>query len=362
MTYFHYYATTSRNLDRVLQYGIFPVAQVIGFAVTRDSTKARNYARVICAGAYSALTASFFGLESEMIDANSRKAVAAEMGVDPEKVQLSDFKYSKNAIVSRAHRDIMRLQAPRFGTDLMFLLPMIMPGVSAAAEESGKNLLTLGGRREDLWDFSVFAGKAAYWAGETYFVDKTGNYEVVKLRENLQSTGKDLTYNDLLGVYQRTRSDRKLPMIDRKEEYEAIKPILQKIADAYNRHDRKVGMSEIVYLIGLNKVNIHAEDNKTLSLEAIEKSHKEVDKLLALGLDGIREENRSLRKAEGRSTDYDSVAHGKSFVDRLGDRAANVAHSILGKTRNKDHPKRPEEYITQRDPGELTNFNYTVNR
>ncbi len=365
MTHFHYYATTSRALDRVLQYGVFPVSLLAGFAATHDIEKAKDVARVVSAAAYSALTTTFLGMESELVDANAREAVAAEMGVDPKKLTFSDFKYSQNAIISKAHNDVMRLQVPRYATDALFLLPI---GVKFASKAAGKEWLYeipgVNGKgsvgTNQLWDFGVLGAKAGYWAAETFFLDKTGNYEIVKLRENLQSTGKDLTTNDLLGVYQRTRHDRNLPMIQKAEEYDMLRPLLKKIADAYNRHDGTIGMPEIVYLIGMNKINIHMADNKTPCADLAAQSDKEIEKIMKVGLDGIREENRRKREAMGLATDYEHVAHKKSFVDRLGDRTVNTLQSIIGKVRKE--PGHPEEYVSVRNPGDLANSNFRASR
>jgi len=368
----------------VLQYGVYPVAQTAGYLFARhlgvkDSNRvASDFARLVSAGLYSGLTTAFFGMESELIDANAREAVSVEMGVDPKKLEFSDYKYSKNTIVSKAYEDIIRLQKYRYGTDMLFLLPTILrigvngankAGFSKISWPEGKSLETNPddhGKFDHLlnghlgWNMSVYAGKAAYWAGETFMVPKTGNYEVVKLRENLQSTAKDITANDLFAVYQRTRSDKKLKIIenDSPDEHKAIWPLLQKMADAYNRHDGKFGISEIVYLIGLGKINIHAPDGETISEDAIKQSYIEIEKVETIGLQGIREENHRRRLMEGRGE-----KHEKSFVDGLVDGAFNTVQKIL-RNNPRDHVRKikTEEYVTVRDPGELTNWNYSINR
>lgn len=371
MTYFHYYATTSRNLDRAVQYGLYPLAHAMGLYIFRNSSKhfehSANFARLVSAAGYASLTTTFFGLESEMIDANSREAVSAEMGINPDKVVFSDYKYSKNAIVNTAYKDIIRLQKYRYGTDSMFLVPTLLrwgaeacgityPRMKDVRENPKKySLASTMVNGHNAWDFGVYAGKAVYWAGETYLIPKTGNYEIVKLRENLQSTSKDITYNDLLAVYQRARSDRKLPLIenDSPEEQKAIHIVLDRMAKAYNRHDGKFGISEIVYLIGLGKVDIHGPDNVTVSQEAVEKSLKEIDKVIAVGLDGIREENR--RK-------IGTLKYSKTFTDNIADGAFNVVQRIMGNKPSSIKRVKTEEYITVRDPGELTSGNSLINR
>jgi len=385
MTYFHYYATTTRNLDRVMQYGVFPLSKALGLVLFQKLTPkkriecASNFARVASAGIYSILTTGFLGDESRMIEENSAMAVAAELGVDPKKLTLSDLKYSNNTIISGAHHDLMRLQKYRYGTDALFMLPIAMKYGSKALgipwiehsrhinemiekEEKGQGTLTgtqlmLSGH--NAWDFSVLAGKAAYWAGETYLVQKSSHYEIMKLRENLGSTGKDLTFNDLLGVYQRARNDRKLPMIDKEKEYGVLRSLLGRLVEAYNKHDGKFGIPEIVYLIGLNKINIHGADGKTMEWNAIEASNQEIDKVLEVGLEGIRKEKANQREAHGIPDS--AVLHDKSLADRFADRAVGAVQAVMGGLRGKKSIK-PEEFITVRDPGEAVNWNQGVHR
>jgi hypothetical protein len=380
VTYFHYYATTSRNIDRVLQYGIYPLATIAGFALARNipgpeqERFARNFGRYVSALAYGSLTTAFFGFESEMIDSNARKAVATEMGVDPEKLSFSDYGKSDNAIIKRAYNDILMLQKYRLGTDALFLLPTAVQGVSKKLgkewPESFKavknhpekhGLLDIFFSRESTWEFGVFAGKALYWAGETYVMSKSGHYEVVKLIENLESTGKDMSSNDILAVYQRTRTDNNKPMVETKEEYDALRPLLQRVADTYNERDKKMDIPEIVYLIGMNKINIHAEDGKTVSQEAVQKSHEMIDKVLSIGLDGIREENRQTRLQQGKGEIPDALAN-KSFTDRLADGAFKATQGLVSAFKPRNSLRKHEEYISVRDPGELTGFNYSINR
>jgi hypothetical protein len=382
MTYFHYYATTSRNLDRVLQYGVFPVAFITGAAYFKRREAALNFARVVSAGCYSLLTSAFFGLESDMIDGNGRTAVSAEMGLEPDKIRFSDYKLSDNIIISKAYDDIKRLQKYRYGSDAMFLLPL---AVQLGSKVSGVPRI---GTREfrtkdpitgadkltnatvpqivmdisNLWDYGVYAGKSAYWGLETYFVDKSSHYEVVKLRETLESTGKDIDFNDLLGVYQRTRADRKRPLIAKndQETYDALRPLFKKMADAYNKHDGKFGMPEIVYLIGLDKISVHGPDHKIISAEAIARSEHEIDRVIAIGLAGIRQENKKLRTQHPNASAFHS-SRKKNFFDELTDAAFKVTQVGIGAFRGGSM-KRPEEYITVRDPGELTSWSTDINR
>lgn len=385
MTYFHYYATTSRSLDRVMQYGVFPISKALWLlalsGISNPETriqKATDYARVSSALTYSGLTTAFLGAESRMIDQNAKEAVSAELGVEPDKLRFSDYKHTDNAIIKTAHHDMMRLQKYRFGSDALFVLPIALRFFSGKAkipwithsrevnqmihkgETPSFGSMMLSGHNS--WDFSVLAGKAAYWAGETFFVDKSGHYEVMKLIENLHSTGKDMSVNDLLGVYQRTRMvDRHLPVVERKEEYDLLKPLLQKMVDAYNKHDGTFGFPEIVYLIGLNKINIHAADNRNISQEAVDATNKEIDKVLTIGLDGIRAENKERNKELGRSPEK----RNRSFTEMVGDGAVETAQSFSGfmnRVVMGNKPRRAEEYITPRNPGELAHWDGGISR
>ena len=62
-------------------------------------------------------------------------------------------------------------------------------------------------------DMSPYAMKAGYWAYETFKVSKTSYYEVVKLLENIEGTGRNLSVDDLWSVYQRVRKDKGLEMV-----------------------------------------------------------------------------------------------------------------------------------------------------
>ena len=90
MSHPHYYASTSRNLDRVLQYGVFPFAYMLGLLWCRDDARATQVARFSGAAASALLTSAFLGLESHTLDNVVREAVTAEMGIDADKFKPSD--------------------------------------------------------------------------------------------------------------------------------------------------------------------------------------------------------------------------------------------------------------------------------
>jgi hypothetical protein len=356
MTYFHYYASTIRNLADVGKYAIYPAAYAAGLLYANkaglsaeDKKKvAANYARVTTAIVYTGISSVFHAMESEMIDANSREAVATEMGISPDQVKYSDYGKSQNVLVKNAYEDGLKVQKYRYGTDLMFLIPTMidkyfptLPKMTSAQH----------GLHE--WDMLPFAGKAAYWAGETFAMEKSGNYEIVKLRENLGSTGKDISANDVLGVYQRTRADKNLPLIESKAELDMIHPLMDKMAKEFNKREG-FSLSEIVYLVGLNKINIHEADGKTVSSAAAEQSMREIEKVATIGLKGIRAENHSLHANDNPRP--------RTFVDRIADTAFDTSQKIITGITGKKRNFRPEEYISVRDPGEIVSWNFDINR
>lgn len=407
MTTPNYYASTSGILvDRFLKYGLFAFGYGAGLAIFRDHDKATRWSQAACALGAAVITTAFLGLESEKIDDSGRMAIAAAMGVDSNKIEFSDYKNSSNIILRKAHNDLTHLQWYRYGTDALFMLPSIVEAVYGGVhgktfDDSGKyvgrehgtqifppsrevqkSLDRKGGKYNPKeysravsffqghngWAHSPYAAKAVYWVYETFFVPKTAYYDVIKLRENLETSGKDIVANDLKGIYQRARTDRKLPIVGpvsftkglqivsptARQENDSLRELLTRMADAYNKHDGKFSIAEIVYLIGENKINIYAADNKTFSPEAVAQSHREIDKVLALGLEGISKENQLHRaqSAPGKTTDNQ-----RSFTERVGNKTVNTIQGIL--TKAKLIPKRPEEYISERDPTNLIGVGHT---
>lgn len=404
MTHPHYYASTSRNLDRVLQYGVYPFAYMVGLAINRDNAKATQWARLSGAAASALLTTTFLGLESQTMDSIVRDAVSAEMGIDSDKFKTSDCRTSQNIIAREGYKDMMALQPKRYLKDAMFLLPTLVEFVYAAGNK-GKPLYPGGPIKTPMnkevrasfdtrsdrydkdkystfdilanghmgWDMAIYTATSAYWGYETFMVNKKSYYPVAQdIVGKLKPTDANIYDNHLIDVYQRARHDRHLPMIESKEEHAALKPLIKRLADAYNEHDGKMDVGELVYLIGMGKINIHGPDQKTVSAEAVAQSNKEIDKILSIGLKGIREENR-LKRAEALVTEGKIAApgnakdasfqqrlgnllraekdHGKSFVDKVADasiRGTQGALSRLGML-----PKRPESYISAQDPTEL---------
>ncbi|MDX1974475.1 MAG: hypothetical protein SFT92_02240 [Rickettsiales bacterium] len=390
MTAPHYYGSTSGILvDRFLKYGLFPFALGSGYLMFHDHDKATRFAQTACLLGASAITTTFLGLESDMLDKTGREAVSAAMGVDPSQIEFSDFKYCDNIIVKKAYEDLMHLQKYRYGTDLLFVLPNLVE--ASYGKMTGKELpaskdvmkafesrdpsnfnpgkyspLEVMLQGHNGWAMGAYAGKALYWSYETYGVPKTAYYETVKMREKIESTGSDLRANDLKAIYQRARNDRGLPMVslNSKEENDALRQLLDRMTEAYNQHDGKFGLNEIVHLIGSGAINIHEKDGVTFSLDAVTESNKAIDKVLAIGLSGIREENRKVHERKqalgiergsllegGIVHDNVEIRKHKTFADRLSDKAVGAIRSVLNRTNMT--AGKPEEFVSVRDPTDI---------
>ena len=395
MSHPHYYASTSRNLDRVLQYGVFPFAYMAGLLWCRNDAGAKQVARFSGAAISSLLTSTFLGLESHTLDNVVREAVTAEMGIDTDKFKPSDCKYSKNIIAREGYTDFINLQPKRYAKDLLFLAPSLVEfiytkksvklfpvrsetvgGFDKRKEEkfdaTGKkyNALDIIANSHVGWDMAVYTGISAYWAYETFAIEKNSYYPIAQdLVGKIKPTEGNINLNHLIDIYQRTRNDQKLPMIkaDDGKSHAALNYLLTIIMNAYNQHDGKMDIPEIVYLLGLNKIKIHTEDGKAVSPEAVLQSEREIDKVLTIGLDGIRAENKKLRE-NGMAIENDTStlcaracysrpnfvnpeSRNRTFVDRFTDSAIKTSQSVLGSVGML--PKRPESYYSSSDPTEL---------
>lgn len=384
-------------MSHVLKYGVFPFAYMAGLAAFRDNAKATQWARLSGATASAMLTTAFLGLESQTMDSIVRDAVTAEMGLKPDDFKTSDCRYSKNIIAQKGYTDLVRLQPMRYFKDAMFLLPTLVEGMYKGTTskrhmpsskvirngfdfrnkpnvDPGHSTLDILANGHFGWDMAVYSATSAYWAFETFAVNKKGYYPVAQdIIGKIKPTDGYITENHLMDIYQRCRHDRGHPMIEWKEEHKAIKPILKRLVDAYNEHDGKIDVPEIVYLFGMNKINVHGPDNRTLSPEAVAESNKNIDHVIEVGLEGIREENRKKRASvmdlasptTDQSTSQDGSSYQervsrairneedqhKGFVDRFADVSIRATQGALSKVGML--PKRPESYISAADPTEL---------
>lgn len=372
MTRANYYASTVRNLKDVAQYFVYPISKVF-FHYQLNGTpgaerKAAIYAGAVGAGFYAALTTNFFGKEATQLDVNAREAVSAELGMRPEDMQFADYWKSNNSVVKIERDDLMYVQKVRYLTDALFLLPLALewnrkaiPGLDKALKATDTSLDKIRSRNKDLsigqfisnyadmFNNLIYAGKSAYWYYETFNIDKSAHYEVVKLRELFEATGKDIGYNELLPILQRCRQDQGKPMYNKRER-EALRPVLMLLSEKCNATD-KFGISEVLYLIGTNKIRIHGPDGRTISQEAIDESMKDIDHLDRVGLEGIREENR--RAFERLRREGVEPFQPSSFADKVKGSMMNAAYNAYQMVNGKS-PKSPnfqfKEYISSRDP------------
>ena len=394
MSHPHYYASTSRNLDRVLQYGVYPFAYMAGLMLHKDNAKATQYARFSGAACSALLTTGFLGLESHTLDNVVREAVTAEMGMDVDKFKPSDCKYSHNIIAKEGYTDFIELQPKRYLKDALFLLPTLVEHVYGMSGKHG----TLPVSKEvkasfdprsksfdrekyngwDIfanghvgWDMAIYTATSAYWGYETFGIEKNSYYPIAQdIVGKIKPTEGNISLNHLIDVYQRARNDQKMPMIkaDDAVSHAALTKLFTQMVDAYNKHDGKFDIPEIVYLIGLNKINVHAADGKTVSQEAIAESEREIQRVITVGLDGIRAENKKLRESgqefhenashvaqakpeHTRPHFVDPEYRSRTFVDRFTDGAIRTSQNLLGTVGLL--PKRPESYISSADPTEL---------
>lgn len=389
MTRAHYYASTTNVIGKnIADYLIAPVIR-LGTALCTDSpNKAAGWASALTAGFYAYLTSDYFGREATMLDMNAREAVSAELGIPEDKLQFSDYWKSKNILVQKELQDLTKLNKWRYATDALFLLPLAglwaqhsIPGfrrwlgkhevkIKDAIDRHPHGLFKsgIGASIGDLLGVVGFSGKALYWQYETFEVKKTGHYEVVKLRETKESTGKMVDADDLLAILQRTREDQGMSKLNAKER-SYIRPLLKQLADLSNETD-SFGIGEIVYLIGMDKIRIHGPDGVTVSQEAIEQSKREIERVGKLGMNAIREENRQQREALIASGQLREEEPG--FVARLQNDALNgalgfyqhlfgVADETTGfqpengkKPQLKENSRfRFEEHISPRDAAEF---------
>lgn len=396
-----YYASTVRNLKDVVRYFVHPLFKTVAFAHFRNADKADIAASVVGTAFYGSLTAAFQGQESDIFDKNVRTAVAAEMGKDPAEIKFSDYMDSKNSIVTRELKDLQNITKIRYATDAVFLLPAaiyaastIFPGLKKTyqrgrIDHGGKppkdaNIAELAVGAFNLWDHLIYGTKAGYWAYETYGIPKTAHYEVVKTFENVESVGKKFTENDVLAIVNRAREDQGLGQITDKGERETLWPILTHVCDKLN-HAHQFGVPELVYLIGLEKLNIFEKDAQgkekvgteegthVISQEKIQAAHEAIDMVAEKGLIGVAEENKQARmtfagqaqmpggesqKMNGfagkTQTTLGGTQKNNGFVDNIRrnimDRSFDLTTGLF------PSPKKGVEYISPRDLGDVPNY------
>lgn len=418
-----YYATNTRMAKDIMQYILHPSIRFGSYMGLRflggvKHEQALNSADIIASVAggsiYLLNTETFKAIESRFLDKNAKMAVAAELGIDPDTMKFSDYLDSNNVIVRRELEDAKKVNRIRRATDALFFIPAAIYAASAITPGDGLKKAYQMGRlnrsapkAEDnwqssaigafnLWDTAIYGSKAAYWMYETYFIDKTAHYEIVKLDETIESTGKKFAANDLIAVVNRAREDRDLTQIQEKDERNTLWRVLEHLADKMNgdktefkgrpilksaEEDKPFGMPELMYLVGLNKINIfeldqqghEVLDNKgerIISEAEVQKSIAEIDRVAEIGLKGIQEENAH-KQAEAASKGFAKVQTqaGSSLpkerfaiasqaernqLDRSFARSKGIQDFVTGIF---GRPRQTTDYISPRDGANVPQHN-----
>lgn len=351
MTRALYFGSHSRQLKDFVHYGVYPLVNAalrVGLTASGHGTgsakTAALWASSLCGIFYIGLTTDYFGKEAGVLDYNAREAISAEMGIAPEQLKFSDYWDTPNHIVKRERSDFLKLQAIRYITDAFFFIPMALEFFA-----HGLNSKTCGrmvGSDEAIQTAGnlSYAAKAAYWVYETFMVEKTAHYDIVKFRETIESTGRDASFNDVLAIYNRMRNDKGLSTI-REHEKEYLRPLLTRIAENYN-HSPNMTVPAMVYLFGFDKVNIHDASGK-INQAVIDQSLKEIEHVAAVGLDGIRKENAARKQGATLHGEMEASAPKVSFVERIGRNILDFGFNSYASLRGPVKP--PEEYLSDRD-------------
>lgn len=386
MTRALYYATYTRNLSNLAKYLLYPIC-LAGFGIKfKDFNKASIAASTVCGVFFAGLTTKFAAEEAATFDSNVMDAVSAEMGIDKKNLKFSDYYDTKNEIVKQEFEDWKKVQFWRYLTDGVMLLPLalsyakgvlsykdgiertegwqktiadLIPGEQfltpwkqydkghPKAGQLEEQVVTKNVLRSLALNEGVYGAKSAYWWYETAYLSKTSHYEIVKLRETSEYLGKDVGIDDIYPIIQRAREDKGLRHYTL-EEKEVLRPLINEVIERFfkRRKDKEFPVSELVYLIGMDKLNIHDAEGR-VSQSEIDKSRIEIEKLATIGLSGIREENKHKRealKAVGKSPKKEI-----SWVEKLQRGVLDIAHDALIRIHGSG-PVEFKEELSSRGP------------
>lgn len=388
-----YYASTSRIFKDVANYFLNPTVRAAlqsYWPKEHHRASADVAASAVTTASYLTMTAMFHGLEANAFSNNVRTAVAAELGKSPDELKFSDFLDSQNTIVRQEAKDMQNITRLRYATDLSAALPIAMLGAGKIFPKLGEAYKA--GRLEtkspspnakfgerfmhsfNVWDSTIFAVKSAYWAYETFLVDKTAHYEVVKLQENIVSVGKQFKPNDLIALINRNRHDLELENIQPGPSRDAMWKVLEHLTDKLNNAPH-FAVPELVYLVGMDKLSIFEKDkngNEIMGTDghakpdekAVKQALKAIDEVAEKGLKGIMEEqqkNRGVYEQSGQLPQipgYDLHSHEglksnlapKKFTERFGRNIKDAHHHLT--TSIVPRAGGFTEYISTRDQAE----------
>lgn len=370
-----YWASTARNAKDVAQYAIYPVVKMASLMAFKDSYRANLAAGIATSAFYTGLTEIFMGREMEGFDRMARKAVAAELGKNPDELKFSDYYDSKNVAVKKRMELFGQESKMRYPVSLMPMLPTVMEHVtrriSPQSMRPEHSSLAEGENRWrdkhpkpnapaiehfldgwNVWDTAVYAGVAMLWLQETFNTEKTFAYQGRKEMEVSESLGMKLGVNNIMGLYNRARVDGGMEMIDDKVDRQKLWPMLEVVADKMN-NSPEFGLPEAMYLMGLGKLDVFEkgtdgkeikdkDGHRVIDQQAMQRAIAEINHVDKVGLKGIAEE----KKKAGQEV----TTGPKTWMDRVGrgwmDAHYNFQNAFGGSK------KKFTEQISPRDPGE----------
>lgn len=356
MTRHLYFGTVSRSfLKDAVQYGAYPLARLLGSLMFQERHRSEAFANLVVGLAYVGITTDYLGKESQVLDSIGKDIVSAELGIPLESFEPHHYGRSKNSIVHREWSDLGKVNLWRGVATLSSFITAVCfgifgrnaPGMGSNPEDKIQNAdPTVGSGfldrlRRGVSDLNIgnfiYMGQALYWGWETFSLPKSGMYEAVKILETIQSSQKDIKPDDIWVLLQRTRESQKKPVYTL-EMKDAFRPLLKHMADNYNASEKPVpfGLSELVYLIGFDKIRACDETGK-FSPALVDQSMAEIDRMAEIGLQGIRAENMRKNHLEGLRQ------KSASFTERLADGAIKFSQLVSG-------TYKPEEYVSTRDP------------
>ncbi len=324
-----YFASTARNSKDIAQYFVYPVAKILGLITFKESNKANIAAGVVTSAFYGLLAETFLDREMDGFDRIAREAVAAELGKKPEDLKFSDYLRSQNDVVKcriklLKEENVLRYTvaaAPMLPTAMELLARKTNPGGKMKQPDQGdidsgetrvrhERPSAKGSWKEqvlhgwNLWDGSVYGAIAMLWLYETYGVKKTFAYQGRKEMENNESLGLKIGPNNIMGLYNRMREDRKLEVVNSKTDREKLWPMFEQLSEKVNHSDR-FGLAELTYLMGLRKLDVFKTDaagqevrdgdNHLIIDEAkYRQALAEIEKVSTVGLEGIGREQAQL--------------------------------------------------------------------
>lgn len=315
MTVENFFISTAFRIGDFVKYFSYPFFKMGAIAVTKNERRSDLVAGGAAALTYGGLTAHYSGMELENYDRLVRMAYAAEKGVDPQSVRCSDYLDSDNPIISKRAELATHLMKVRYGTSTLPLLPSVIDHLldftPKALQESiqkwrssSKPKQTASALEHVMYGYkvdnhAVYAGFAALWIYEQFIVKKTGIYDASKVMETKQDVGRQVSCDDLLGIYNRGREDGGRPMIFNKNDLNELRKPLQCIADKIN-HNNKFDLTEAIYLLGLDKINPFKKDaqgneiigpdgNRIVDSRKMQEALAEIDLVDKIGLQGVIE-------------------------------------------------------------------------